>query len=529
MAKSIGSMVAVVSATSGKFSKDINAIRGDVRGLKGTVEKSEPKGGLFAALGAGGAIGAGIVAAQAGIRMLTNAVQGFFDTFTKIEELGDFAAQIGATTEEISGLRFAADQMGSSAEAMDKGLEKMVVRIGEARGGAKETQEAFRALGVDVDELANMTAGEALKAIADGFKDIKSPADQAALATDIFGRSSLDLVNVLNQGADCIDEMIERARELGIVLDEAAVKRASEASLALKELKAAGAGLKTELTIGLAPALQLMAQLTTDMIATSRSLVGALDLTTVEWVAQAAAIGIAIALAPKIVAAIIGIVKAFRAMAMAGATAQALSGPAGWASLAASLGAAALAAVAVNKLFDQIEESQKRVGAANKKRQAGEDTLAKAEEAAKAAAEAQRELDAMMRRGEQIAKGTRTPFEVWSDSLDDLTKLLDVGAINWKNYERAVAKAADTLDKATLSKEKAERFQPTQAIGAALRGTAGGFSAVQSAIRGTADAERKQEARDKEQLEETKKSNKSLKLIEEALSRGRAVQRAVDI
>ena len=45
-----------------------------------------------------------------------------------------------------------------------------------------------------------MSAGDAFKAIADGFKNVKNPADQAALAVDLFGKQGVNLVNVLNQG-----------------------------------------------------------------------------------------------------------------------------------------------------------------------------------------------------------------------------------------------------------------------------------------------------------------------------------------
>ncbi len=466
----IGSMTAVVRATSSKFSKDIDAIRGDVRGLKGTMAQPVPSGGMFASFGAGGAIGAGIVAAQAGIRALTGTVRKFFDTISELENLGDFANQIGATAEEIQGLRFAAQQGGSSAEAMDKALEKMVVRIGEARGGAKETQDAFAALGTNVDELANMSAGDALKTLAEGFKNISNPADQAALATDIFGRSSLDLVNVLNQGADGIDEMIDRGRELGAVLSNEDVAAAGEASLAIKEMKTAWKALWTQLTVAVLPALKFVVEGITEVVAWMNNLISAVR-KALEW----------LGLLEKNTS------EGFEAPTTGGSS-------------------------ALQNVLDEQKATQEA-----------------AAEQKKAAADAQKAVDDMMKRGEQVAKSLRAPFEVFNDTLDDMARLLDVGAINWKVYERAVRQAADTLDKATLSKEKAERFQPTQAIGAAMRGTSEGFSAVQSAQRQRDNAERKAEKDRADQLEETKKSNRSLKLIEEALSRGRSVQRAAEL
>ena len=462
----IGSMTAVVRATAGQFKGDIDDIRGDVNRLKGAVSAPAPQGGMMSMFAAGGAIGAGIAAAQGLISGLTGTVRKFFDTISEMENLGDFASQIGATAEEVSGLRFAAEQMGSSSEAMDKALEKMVVRIGEARGGAKETRDAFESLGVDVDQLANMSAGDALKVLADGFKNVANPADQAALATDIFGRSSLDLVNVLNQGSAGIDQMIDRGKELGAVLGDEDVAAASEASLAIKEMKAAWQGLWNQLTIAVVPALKFVVEALTEVFAWINKTIEAIR-EALEW---------------------LGLLERTTAKIEA----PKVSGSSVLADLKAQQKAAA-------DLAKQQADQEKS---------------------------AERALDAMMRRGQPMADRLRTHSEIFEDTLADLRKLLDVNAIDLKTYQRAIEQAKDTLDKSRVTSEK---FEPTQGVAALESGTTAAFSAIQAATRGQMDERRKAEQQREELIVKQQEQIQEMKLLREAMVRGRGSIQAANI
>jgi tape measure domain-containing protein len=86
-----------------------------------------------------------------------------------------------------------------------------------------------------------------------------------------------------------------------------------------------------------------------------------LDFSTVRSVASITAMTVAftagIAIAPRIITAISGIVTAFRTMSLAQIMVQALSGPKGWAQLAVGLAIGAGAALGVNAMFDQMADT----------------------------------------------------------------------------------------------------------------------------------------------------------------------------
>ena len=94
-------------------------------------------------------------------------------------------------------------------------------------------------------------------------------------------------------------------------------------------------------------------------------------LNTAKWIVSISA---AIIITPKIIAAITGIVKAFKALAAGQAIVQGLAGPVGWATLAAGAAFAAAAVVEINhqfdkfidKLDDDFSTAEEEVGGVNK-------------------------------------------------------------------------------------------------------------------------------------------------------------------
>lgn len=465
MAKdTIGSMVAVVSATASGFARDLDSIGKDVTRFKRHVESSAPKGGmgdfLSGGLMTGAGIGAGFAAVQGVISAVTGTVQKFFDVIDSTENLQDFARQINASAEELQGLRFAAEVGGSSAEKLDSGIERMVRRLGEAREGSEEAKIAFEALGLSADNLAEMSAEDAFKAVADGIKNVENASDQAAIALEIFGRGNSSLLNVLNEGSDGIDKMIERGRELGAVMGEDGVNAAANASTAIKELKAAWGGLWNELTIAVIPALS----------------------TVVSWMTEI------VGVASKAVNAIASIPFSPNGNYQREAT--------------------------------EFEKAMAEVEAASRSAAEGvsqSNPISELKKRHEEAKQVQKELEDMMKRGAQVTKSNRTEQEIFNDELLDLAKLLEVGAIGWDTYSRAVTKAADDLDKAADSKRMLDRLTSTPGVSATASGTTAGFSQVQAGLRAQLDADRRQTEVQRDQLTEQRRHTELLKRIQTSL------------
>src|SRR5262245_50326153 len=150
MADTIGSMAAVIRATSGQFDADLKQAAGSVDRFKRHVDSAAAgggKGGLIDMLtggaGAGAGFAAGFAAVTAAVAAVTTSFKKLFETFDEAERISDLASQINATTNELTSLRFAADISGSSGEILDASLEKLTQKLGEARSGSAATAAAF--------------------------------------------------------------------------------------------------------------------------------------------------------------------------------------------------------------------------------------------------------------------------------------------------------------------------------------------------------------------------------------------------
>jgi hypothetical protein len=75
-----------------------------------------------------------------------------------------------------------------------------------------------------------MPLDKALGAVADKMSMIENPAQRAALATELFGKSGLAMVNMLADGSAGLNAMAIEAQNLGVVIDRDVIANAAEAA-----------------------------------------------------------------------------------------------------------------------------------------------------------------------------------------------------------------------------------------------------------------------------------------------------------
>jgi hypothetical protein len=201
-------------------------------------------------------------------------------TVQSLDELGDTANQLNTTSEALSALGFAAQQSGSNAETLERGLTRLNKVLGEAASGNKAAADLFDRLGVSVRDARGkvVTADQAFVAISERFRQYEDGAQEAALATELFGRSAgPELLQLLNQGEAGIASLTDEAERLGAVIGTDTVAAAQELNDNLDKLKAVGTGLAVEVTNVLLPVLNDLAEALLLIRSAGESAVGALD------------------------------------------------------------------------------------------------------------------------------------------------------------------------------------------------------------------------------------------------------------
>jgi len=192
----------------------------------------------------------GVVAGAAGAAALTALTKKSFDTIDGTAKLSD---QLGITTEKLQGLRHAAEITGAGTATLDKSLEKMNKVLGEAEQGIGTGRYALDALGLSLDQFKGKTPDQTFYMFADAISQVKSPAEQAAIATQIFGRAGGKLINTLNLGADGLGKMQKEAEALGIAFNRVDAAKIEAANDAWTRMQAALQGVGNTIAIEVAP------------------------------------------------------------------------------------------------------------------------------------------------------------------------------------------------------------------------------------------------------------------------------------
>jgi hypothetical protein len=195
--------------------------------------------------------GLSVVAGVGGVAGLTVA---FNNIRQSLDQLGKTADKLGIATEQLQGLRFAAEKAGVASNTLDMALQRATRRISEAAQGTGEAKAAIKELGLDAKTLAGIPLDRQMRVIADAFQKVGSQSDRVRLAFKLFDSEGVNLVNVLKDGSDGLDRMQKRFEELGGAATRDAIAQVERFNDAMTELRTFFGGVGQRLVIDIAPA-----------------------------------------------------------------------------------------------------------------------------------------------------------------------------------------------------------------------------------------------------------------------------------
>ena len=201
------------------------------------------------AAGAAGIAAAGAAAASA---VATASVGAFAKTGSELNKL---SKQTGHSVEELSKLKFMAEQTGVEFDDVGGAVEEFNIRMGETvRDGVGPMHDAFQALGLDANELANMPIDQAIGRIGDALNKLPK-GERGFLADEIFGGDAFKIMGLLREGSDGLGEMADKAKELGLVMSNESASAGAELAATFRELQQRITGVMLAIGEKLAPVL----------------------------------------------------------------------------------------------------------------------------------------------------------------------------------------------------------------------------------------------------------------------------------
>ena len=132
-----------------------------------------------------------------------------------VDATNDLAQRLGINVEKLQALQMAAKLSG--VDDITTALQKVTVAVGKATEGSEEQAKAFSNIGLSVQELAAMSPEEQFLAIQKAIAALPTPAERAAAAVALFGRSGVELLPLMNQN---LKEVDARMRRLGAIVGE---------------------------------------------------------------------------------------------------------------------------------------------------------------------------------------------------------------------------------------------------------------------------------------------------------------------
>lgn len=225
-----------------------------------------------------------------GVNLQTRALQGalaglagalsvaVFTTFIKTQidtadAMSKAAQKAGVTTEQFSGMAYAAKLADVEVEHLTKTYAKLGSLLTDAQQGQKDAVEMMQRLKLDPKNFKD--ADELLLAIAERFATMKDGAAKTSLSVDLFGEKlGPGLVPMLNAGREGIEALRQEAERLGIVIGTETGRQAEEFNDTLTKISQATQGAGMTIMKELLPALQALA---TEMLKAKTEGGGAFD------------------------------------------------------------------------------------------------------------------------------------------------------------------------------------------------------------------------------------------------------------
>lgn len=161
-------------------------------------------------------ISSNITSAVGGAAAVNQIVSGVKHVVNYADALGELSENLGISTDFLQGFTHGIAESGGSAESAQHALERFSDIVGTAASGSFDAQSKLARFGISiVDNAGNIkTTEQLIKDASDALKSIESPAERAAAAIDLFGKSAPKSLAFLSQGTESLNNFVRATSRL---------------------------------------------------------------------------------------------------------------------------------------------------------------------------------------------------------------------------------------------------------------------------------------------------------------------------
>ncbi|MEQ4538018.1 MAG: hypothetical protein ABN479_03645 [Billgrantia sp.] len=185
------------------------------------------------------------------------------------DELAKFADQMDIPVESLQEWQYAAERMGVSQSTFNSSLAAFSRRLADARDGTGALHSRLKETNPEL--LEQLThARDTNEALSLYMRAMEGAADQTernGMAAAAFSRAGMDMSRMVRDGADEIDRLRERARDLGFILSDETARQSEQFADQMLDMRKSMLGLRNIIGGALMPAFgDLMDQITAGVL-----------------------------------------------------------------------------------------------------------------------------------------------------------------------------------------------------------------------------------------------------------------------
>lgn len=199
------------------------------------------------------AIGAGVGVVGIGAKLAKEAIQ----RDVAVKKLSGIT---GATAKETSELLAVANYMGIAMEDSAGAFAKFSKNVGAAkekmevaRAEGKLGTDIFSKLGYTLEDIQGKNTVEVFKMIQERLRGMKDGAEKTRVEMELFGRTGYQMHAMLNMSAEQMEKVAERAKAMGLIIDDDAASKSAKLNRELKDLENTGKRLAVSIGHELVP------------------------------------------------------------------------------------------------------------------------------------------------------------------------------------------------------------------------------------------------------------------------------------
>lgn len=182
-----------ISASATGMAQGVNAAAVELEKLGYAAKKTAADVGVLKTLSIGRAFVDGI-----------KTIAGTFSNYAggvlqATESTSNLARELNVSYQELTAIQLAAQLSGVSAEQLGKAFTKAQVSITKAASGGKEAVQSLAAIGLSARDFEGLSSSQQFSLIASAINGIADPAQRAAAAVGIFGKSGAELLPVFRE------------------------------------------------------------------------------------------------------------------------------------------------------------------------------------------------------------------------------------------------------------------------------------------------------------------------------------------